>query len=397
MTPAGTVMMVARRELRARMFTKGSIWSMSIMVLLIVAALVVTSYLMNRDSETEAQPLAVTQESAAAGEQLVAAAGASDELLEVREATSDEEVQQLVQDGDAVAGLGGTPTALELFSGPDTPDTLEPMAQGVVSQATLDQLITDLGGDPQEVQAQVAAAELTVTSVGEAEAWDVGTFVVAMAILGLMFYLIVSTGSTLAIGVVEEKSSRIVEILLATIRPWHLLTGKIIGIGIVGFTQVVTIVAAGLITASATGLIGSVDVPIGSTLIWSLVWMVLGFVLFAVLWAGAASLVSRQEDTGQVTGPLMMLLFIPFYATMFVVVNQPAGAVAQILTYTPFAAPFAVPVRYAYGEIAVWEMALAVGICAVTIIACVLLAGRVYERGVLHTGGRLKLKTALSR
>lgn len=166
------------------MFTKGSVWSMSIMVVLIVAALLVTAYFQNRDSDVEAQPLAVTQEAKELGAQLVAAAEASGEALEVRTVASDTEVEAMVEAGDAVAGLGGAPTALELFTGPDTPMMLEPTAHAMASQAALDQIITDLGGDAQEVQAQVAASSLTVTPVGEAEEWDVGTFVVAMAILG---------------------------------------------------------------------------------------------------------------------------------------------------------------------------------------------------------------------
>src|SRR5690606_10008695 len=101
------------------------------------------------------------------------------------------------------------------------------------------------------------------------------------------------------------------------------------------------------------------------------------------------------EDIGSVTTPLMFLLFVPFYATMFLVPNDPDSSIVQVLSQIPVFAPFMLPVRDAFGAVAPWEMALAVAIALATIPVLVWVAGRVYRRGVLHTGGRMKLSQAL--
>lgn len=397
MSSVGTIALIARREVSTRLFTKGNIWSMVIMVVIIVAAVVVGSILIGNDDGEEPQPVVAVEELAPLGEALVPAAESAGEPVRIESVGSPEEARTQVESGDAVAGLVGSVDAPELLTGEDTPNVFEGLVQGAAGQATLDQAIADLGGDPAAVQEQVAQATVTVTQVGEEGGFDVAAYLISFVILGLLFYLIVQTGTQIATGVVEEKTSRIVEILLATIRPWQLLTGKILGIGLVGFIQVGVMVGAGLIAAFATGLLEGVEVPIGGALGWSALWLLLGFLLFAALWGGAAALVSRQEEIGQVTTPLLIVLFIPFYATLFVVTNDPGGTLAQVLTYVPFSAPFAAPVRFAYGEIGAAEMLIAVAITLGTAVVLTLLAGRVYERGVLHTGGRLRLSQALSR
>lgn len=396
MSSWGTIGLIARRELTTRMLTKGNLWSTGLLVLLVVAAVVVGSILMNNDDGPEAQPFSVTEEMAPLGEALAPVAEASGEPITVQTAASADEVTAQVESGDAVAGLAGSPDAPELVTGDDTPQQMETLVRGAAGQASLDQAITDLGGDPAAVQAEAAQVQVTVTPVGEEGSADPATYIVAIAIISLMFYLIVQTGFTLATGVVEEKASRIVEILLASIRPWQLLAGKIIGIGIMGIVQVVAVVAAAVIAAFATGLLEGVEIPLGANIAWGAVWLFVGFVLFAALWAGGASLVSRQEEIGQVTTPLMMLTMIPFYLVFFIVINDPGGTVARIMTYVPFSAPFAVPFRFAFGEIDTVEMLLSLAITVAAAIVCTVIGGRVYQRAVLHTGTRMKLGQALA-
>ena len=108
-----------------------------------------------------------------------------------------------------------------------------------------------------------------------------------------------------------------------------------------------------------------------------------------------ARFVSRQEDIGSVTTPLLFLLFIPFYTTMFLVPNDPDTTLVRVLSQIPIFAPFMMPVRDAFGALEPLEMPLALAIAAATIPGLVWLAARVYQRGVLHTGGRMKLSEAL--
>ncbi len=393
MTGWSTVRLIARREVQTRLVTKGSLWSVGTMVVVIVAAIVVASILINR--EEQAQPVAVTAGTAGLGDAVLASAQAAGQPLTVRIVDSDAQAQALTESGDVVAAIAGTGAEPQLIVGPDAPASLHAQVQRAVGQATVDQAISELGGNPAQVQQRVAQAQVSVIEVGNQREFDAPSFVVALAVLALLFYLIVSTGTQIATGVVEEKAGRIVEILLATVRPWQLLAGKVLGIGIVGFIQVAVLVVSALVAAITTGLLDGVEVPIGGVLIWSSVWLVLGFLLYSVIWGGAAALVARQEEIGQVTGPLMMVLFIPFYATMFVVVNDPSGSVARLMTFIPFSAPFAAPVRYAYDAIGTVDMLIGVAGTLIAIVLCTLLAGKVYQRGVVHTGGRLGLRQAL--
>ncbi len=151
--------------------------------------------------------------------------------------------------------------------------------------------------------------------------------------------------------------------------------------------------------AIGAGILGvtSVSVDIGSALVWLIVWFLLGYLLYALLFGGFAALVSRQEEIGSVTTPLMFLLFVPFYVTMFLVPTDPDSTLVRVLSQVPFFAPFMMPVRDAFGGPPVWEMPLAIAITAATIPVLIWLAARVYQRGVLHTGGRMKLAEALKR
>jgi ABC-2 type transport system permease protein len=395
MTTSGTVLLVARREVTTRLVTRGNLWSMAVMVVVVVAAIVVAAILIDRNRDAEPRALAVTSSTEALARGFADAAEAAGEPLDVRVVASDDAARTALADQDVVAALVGSPAEPELLTGDDTPGSWEGAAGAATARAVVDQEIVDLGGDPVAVQEQVAASALTVTRTGEDRGFDVASYVVSLAVMALMFYLIISTGTQIASGVVEEKASRIVELLLATIRPWQLLAGKVLGIGLVGLIQVAVIVTAALVAGSTSGLLGGIDVPITGVLGWSAVWLLLGFLLFAVLWGGAAALVSRQEEIGQVTGPLMMLLFVPFYATMFLVVNDPSGVVARAMTLFPFSAPFAAPVRFAYGAIGTAEMLTAVAITLLAVVACTLLSGRLYHSGVLHTGSRMRFRDAL--
>ena len=144
-----------------------------------------------------------------------------------------------------------------------------------------------------------------------------------------------------------------------------------------------------------TGLLEGFEIDLGWTMLLVLVWFLLGYLIFSLLFGGFAALISRQEEIGAVTTPLMFLLFIPYYLAMFMVTASPDSTMVKVLSQIPFFSPFMMPVRDVYGGVETWEMALAFGIALATVPVLVWIAGRVYRRGVLHTGGRMKLTEAL--
>lgn len=218
---------------------------------------------------------------------------------------------------------------------------------------------------------------------------------------GLAFFAILvlygqllTYGYWVAAGVVEEKASRVIEVLLATIRPVHLLAGKIIGLGLLGLGQLLLIAVFGLAIAAATGSIdvdGDLVVAVGL----SLVWFVLGYAFYAAAFAVAGALVPRQEELQSSTTPLTMLILVSLFAG-FAVSSDPDGTLAHVTAFLPPVAPVTMPSRILLGAAPAWEIAASVAVMIGATVLLVPLAGRIYAAVVLRTGSAVKLREALS-
>lgn len=393
--------MVARREVKARFLTKSNIISLAVMLTIIVVGVFVLDYFVNRDEDTAATgtadyTLAVDASVSDLEPQLTQAGAAMDTSLEIIELTRTDAEPRLSDDVDAF--LSGEPGRPQLLVEEQPGQQLLALVTSAAESHVLTTEVTALGGDPQQVGEALAMAVPQVESlVAEEEAAAFGPeYLVAILSISLLFFALINSGSVIAMGVVEEKTSRVVEILLATIRPSQLLAGKILGIGIVGLSQVVILGGAAGAAFAATGLLEGFEIDLGATMLLVLLWFLLGFAVFSLLFGGFAALISRQEEIGAVTTPLLFLMFIPFYMSMFMgMSNGTDSTLMRVLSQIPFFAPFMMPVRHVYGGVEAWEMALAIGIAIVTIPLLVWIAARVYRRGVLHTGGRMKLRQAL--
>ncbi len=389
---------VARREVKARMLTRANIVSMAVLVALIAVGTGVGWYFQNRDSAPPVTRIALSSEVAALKPILEQEAAAQQLTLETPTMTAAEARASFAEPtaDSPDAFLAGAPEAPQML----VEKAADPAVLGMVTSAVrtyaLDSQVSALGGDPATVAAALAAALPAVTAVNPPTAAVEGAeFGIAMVMIALLFGSLIGTGSMISMGVVEEKTSRVVEILLATIRPAQLLAGKILGVGIYGLFQVVVLGSASAGAAVVLGAGDLLKVSLGTSFVWLVVWFLLGYALFALLFGGFAALVSRQEDIGSVTTPLIMLLLVPFYTTMFLVPNDPQSTLVRVLSIVPFFSPFMLPVRSALGALQGWEMALGVAVTLAVIPGLVWLAGRVYQRGVLHTGGKLGLREAL--
>ena len=210
---------------------------------------------------------------------------------------------------------------------------------------------------------------------------------------GIVFMMSAITfGTTIAQSVVEEKQTRIVEILLATVSARSILAGKILGNSILALGQVVAIAALTSVGMLATGqdlLLGE----LGTALIWFAILFAFGFVLLASLYAALASLVSRQEDVASAVSPVMWLVMIPYIAIIMFNTNV---KVLAIMSYIPFSAPVGMPMRLYLGTAEWWEPVVSLGILVVAIAIVWWLGARIYERSILRTGAKVKLKDALA-
>lgn len=209
---------------------------------------------------------------------------------------------------------------------------------------------------------------------------------------GLVFFMSAITfGSTIAQSVVEEKQTRVVEILMSTISVRALLAGKVVGNSIMAFGQIVLIgvlVSAGLAVTGQNVLL----VDIGPSIIWFAVFFAFGFVLLASLYAATASMVSRQEDVASVTSPVMMLVMIPYFLVIFFNDNE---TVLAIMSYVPFSAPVGMPMRVFLGTAEWWEPILSLAILLVTTALVIAFGSRIYRNSLLRMGTRVPLREAL--
>jgi ABC-2 type transport system permease protein len=237
------------------------------------------------------------------------------------------------------------------------------------------------------------APELTTATLERASA-ETSDAEVAVALFGagLMLFSLWVYGEWVLVGVVEEKGNRVVELILSTVRPRHLLAGKVIGIGLLGLAQLALV--AGL---AATLLVAGVfDAPasLGGSLALVIPWFALGFALYAVAFATVGALTSRQQDASTAGQPVGLTLVAAYFVGYFTLSGSPDGLLAHALTLFPLTAPLVLPARSALVGVPLWEHVLAVVLVLASIYALVRLAGRVYAQGLLHGGPRLDVRTA---
>jgi ABC-2 type transport system permease protein len=293
-----------------------------------------------------------------------------------------------VENGDADGVLiDGTGPAPRLLVQRSAGGLLTSTVQGAVSQLALTRELAAAGID----RIDVPTVGVTTLDPGAGHAAErTGIAVVGIVVL---YTLLILMGQFVAQGVVEEKSTRVVELLLATMRPWQLLAGKILGLGLLGLAQIVVISVVGVAGAIGFDLVSLPGQLIG-TVLSVVAWFVLGYAFYASVFAAGASLVSRQEDLAGVITPLTILLVVGFFIAIQAA-NDPTGTLAVVTSYIPGLSPLVMPVRMAAGDVTWWQAVLAVVLMLVAIALVVRLGGRVYAGALLRTGGKTKLREAL--
>lgn len=287
-------------------------------------------------------------------------------------------------DGALIDGTGGSPRLLvERSAG----NSLTATVQGAVTSLAVSRQLAAAGITSLDVpKVGVTTLDPSADQTGE----RAGVAIVGIVVL---YTLLILMGQFVAQGVVEEKSTRVVELLLATMRPWQLLAGKIIGLGLLGLAQIVAISVVGVTGALAFDVVSLPGQLIG-TVLTVVAWFVLGYAFYAAVFAAAASLVSRQEDLASVITPTTILLVVGFFIAIQSASN-PTGTLATVTSFIPGLSPLVMPVRMAAGGAAAWEVLVAVLIMLVAIVLVVRLGGRIYAGALLRTSGRTKIREAL--
>lgn len=348
------VRLVSAREIQARVRSKAFIVSALILVLMVVASIVVGG-VVSTATAGDTTPVAVVD-----GVDLPTSKG-----LDVTEAPTAAAAERLVERGDVDAAV--------------LPSD-DPLGYKVVG---LDDAPADV------VQALSVSPRIELLDPNALPGGLI--YIVALAFGVVYFASAVTFGQSIAQSVVEEKSTRVVEILMAAIPARALLAGKVLGNSVMAFAQIVAVAIAAAVTLAVTGQDNMFTV-LGPSMLWFVGFFAIGFVLIASLFAAAAVLVSRQEDVGSVTTPVMMLVMIPY---ILIIVAYDNPTILGVMSYVPFSAPIGMPMRIFLGTAEWWEPILSLVIVVVSVVLVVLVGARIYENALLRTGSRVKLTEAL--
>ncbi|MEV7396355.1 ABC transporter permease [Aeromicrobium sp. NPDC092404] len=385
--------LVAQREFTSRVMTKAYAISTAVMVAILVGGQIVYAMASGDEDPTA---IGTTGDDRALVVAIKQSAKALGHDVEIRAQGSESKARDRVKDGELdVAVIGHEDGSVDAVSQDELDSELESILQAAGKQVALEKALVAQDVDADRLAADVERASIDV-DVLDPDDPDKGQRV-ALAYIAvlLLFFTVYLYGLYVAMGVVEEKSSRVVELLLSTIKPLELLVGKVIGIGAVGLMQVVVFGGAALATGLATDV-----VTIGSTAIAvfaaSILWYVLGFAFFAVLYAALGSLVSRQEDVNNATMPLSILAFAIFFAAQASLSTPDSGWIETLSWIPPFSATL-MPLRIAAGVTDPLQVVGTVIIMLVATAVTAVFAARIYESSVLNTGGRQSLRGALSR
>jgi ABC-2 type transport system permease protein len=210
----------------------------------------------------------------------------------------------------------------------------------------------------------------------------------------VVWVLISVYGSQIALGIGEEKSSRVVEVLLSAVRPVQLLVGKVLGIGLLALAQVAGMVVVFIIAGFASGSSLVHGATLGVVLAGG-VFAVIGYAFYCTAFAAAGSLVSRQSDVNSTVMPVQLPLILAYALSYTVIYANGANAFYHVLGFLPPTAPIAMPVLYASGDVPLWQVIVSAVLCAAGTVWMARVAVRIYTNSILRTGARIKLGQAI--
>jgi ABC-2 type transport system permease protein len=283
----------------------------------------------------------------------------------------------------------GTAT-LRVLRGP--PDLLDQLVQAAAIGLRIDAALSEAGVADTTVQQLKDQHPIDASPILPPDPDRDSKATVAFVAVLLLYGQLFGYGIWVATGVIEEKSSRVVEVLLSAIRARQLMAGKIAGIGVLGLVQLIFIAAFAIALASVTG---AIDLPANSFSAAALTigWFVLGFAFYAAMFAVAGALVSRMEELQNAIVPINLLVFASFLISIGAL-QDPDSTIARVASLLPISSALAMPVRMVLGSATPWEIIASLAIVVGSTALLIPLAGRVYAGAVLRTGAKVKLRDA---
>lgn len=382
-TPAWLI--VAKREVLAKVTNRTFLVGTLVTLALIVGLLAAQALLSQR---TKTYDLAVTQDGRAVATQVAEAASKKERTeVKVHVLADDRAAKAAVRDETADAWLHSDGDGWVLTGRSEVPGPLLSLTRDVVRS--------------QALSANAAAAGTTVSAIEKGSALETRQLIgdpdrsmlndlLTLAMAFLFYVAVLMFGITLANSVVEEKQSRIVEIIVSAIPVRHLLAGKVLGNSLIALVQITLYVVVGLVGLSFTDL-GRLLPAVTGPVLWFVLFFAVGFLAVACLYAVAGALASRTEDVQATSMPLTMLVMAIFFAGMFT-----SGQTQTVLSFVPPVSPVVMPARLLEGGVPLWQPLVSLALLLVFAALAVAAGERIYRRALLQTQGRVSLRQAWS-
>jgi ABC-2 type transport system permease protein len=391
---SGLIWLVARREIRDRARAK-SFWVASVILLLaVVAGVIIPAF--THGGESTARVGIVGGQVAALTQTVKEAGRVSGTTVTVVPLPNVAAARAKLHSGDLAAVLVGDrevlvkqlPVAGSSSAGATLPGALGALAE-IGGLQRLYALI------PPSDAARIASQGIALPVHGLVRPpLGLASRITGLAAAILIYVFILTYGVRITIGVGEEKATRVVEVLLTTLRPVQLLAGKVIGMGILALAQIAAMVAAFLVLGHAVGSV-AVQGAATSVVLAGALWLVLGYAFYCTAYAAAGSLITRQADAYNASLPLQLPLILAYVLAYTVLYASGVNWFYHVLAFVPFTAPVAMPVLVAVGAAPAWQQVLSAAITIAATVGMARLAGTIYERAILRTGSRLRARQVL--
>jgi len=378
-----TTFVVARREVRMRLRSRVFVGGTIVMTVLVVVGIVAASLLAGRTTPVRVGFSGGSQALERSFTATAAALGANVTVSDIADVTAGEAEVTAGTLDVLVIGTSTAPTAVAKDAVPST-------VESALSLAAEAARLSDAGLAPAAVKSAMALVPIQLLAPKTPK--DNENLFASLALGILLWIALGQWGNMVAQGVVEEKATRIMEVLLATIQPSRLLAGKVIGIGLVGLLQLTIVGAAALVAVHVTNLAAIPALGLASIL-GDISWFLLGFLVYATAYSAVASLVSRQEEVQSAVAPISIFQ-IAGYLLMYASLPNPSGPLATVCSVLPPFAPILMPVRMAASDVPFWQIGLAAGLILASIGGLTWLAGRMYTHAAMRIGARVRFMDA---
>lgn len=381
--PLPTTVLVARHEVRRRLRSRVFVGGTIVMTGLVVVGIIAAALLAGKTNPVRVGFSGGSQALEPTFTASAAAIGADVTVSDITDVTAGKAQVTAGTLDVLVIGSSTAPTAVAKESVPSNVES----ALSLAAQAAR---LSDAGLSPSAIKSAMALVPVQLLAPPNPK--DTQNLLASLALGILLWIALGQYGNMVAQGVVEEKATRIMEILLATIQPSRLLAGKVIGIGLVGLLQLTIVGAVALVAVHVTNVV-AIPALGAEAILGDILWFLLGFLFYATAYAAVASLVSRQEEVQSAVGPISILQ-VAGYLLMYVSLPNPTGPLATVCSVLPPFAPILLPVRMAATDVPFWEIGLAAVLILASIGGLTWLAGRMYSNAAMRIGARVRFMDA---